>query len=69
MRALKKYNGTECSRRMLGLMDAGHINPTDFRRIVLLNKVAVSQIADFTRRSDEPDDLPRRQQRTNRAHP
>ena len=47
VRALKKYNGIECSRRMLGLMDAGHINPTDFRRIVLLNKVAVSQIADF----------------------
>jgi hypothetical protein len=47
VRALKKYNGIECSRRMLGLMDAGHINPTDFRRIVLLNKVAASQIADF----------------------
>lgn len=47
VRALKKYNGTECSRRMLGLMDAGHINPADFRRIVLLNKVAASQIADF----------------------
>lgn len=32
---------------MLGLVHAGRINPTDFRRIGLLNKVAVSQIADF----------------------
>jgi hypothetical protein len=47
LRALKKYNGIECSRRMLGLMDAGYINLTEFRRIVLLNKVRANQIADF----------------------
>jgi hypothetical protein len=47
VRALKKYNGIECSRRMLGLLDAGHINPNQFRRIVLLNKVPATQIADF----------------------
>ena len=47
VRALKKYNGIECSRRMLGLLEAGRINPADFRRIVLLNKVPATQIADF----------------------
>jgi hypothetical protein len=47
VRALKKYNGVECSRRLLGILDAGHINRTDFRRVVFLNKVPVSQIADF----------------------
>ena len=47
VRALKKYNGAECSRRMLGLLDAGHIKPADFRRLVLLNKVPATKIADF----------------------
>lgn len=47
VRALKKYNGAECSRRLLGILDAGHINQTDFRRVVLLNKVPVRQIPDF----------------------
>jgi hypothetical protein len=45
--ALKKYNGAECSRRMLGILDAGHLNPTEFRRIVLLNKMSASGIDEF----------------------
>lgn len=45
--ALKKYNGVECSRRMLSILDSGHINQTEFRRIVLFNKLPASQINDF----------------------
>ncbi len=45
--ALKKYNGVECSRRMLGILDSGHMNKTEFRRIVLCNKLPASQINDF----------------------
>jgi hypothetical protein len=45
--ALKKYNGAECSRRMLGIMDAGHINASDFRRFVLLNKLPSSRIDEY----------------------
>ena len=45
--ALKKYNGVECSRRMLSILDSGHINRTEFRRIVLFNKLPASQINDF----------------------
>lgn len=45
--ALLKYNGTECSRRMLGLLDAKHINATDFRRVMFFNKLTSSQITDF----------------------
>jgi hypothetical protein len=47
VKALLKYNGTECSRRMLGLLDANHINATDFRRVMFFNKLASSQIRDF----------------------
>lgn len=45
--ALLKYNGTECSRRMLGILDANHMNRTDFRRVMFFNKLAASQITDF----------------------
>lgn len=45
--ALRKYNGVECSRRMLALLDAGVMNRTDFRRMVLLNKMPASQLAQF----------------------
>lgn len=45
--ALKKYNGIECSKRMLAMLDAGHLSRSEFRRIVLLNKVPASQISDF----------------------
>ena len=45
--ALKKYNGVECSRRMLSILDSGHINRAEFRRIVLYNKLPASQINDF----------------------
>lgn len=47
IKALLKYNGSECSRRMLGLLDANHLNPTEFRRVMFFNKLAVSQITDF----------------------
>lgn len=47
MNAFKKYNGVECSRRMLGILDSGHMNMTEFRRIVLCNKLPASQINDF----------------------
>lgn len=45
--ALRRYNGTECSRRMLQLLDAGHINRTEFRRVVLLNKIPANKIDQF----------------------
>jgi hypothetical protein len=45
--ALKKYNGIECSRRMLAMLDAGHLNRTDFRRIMFFNKLAVTDIREF----------------------
>lgn len=45
--ALRRYNGLECSRRMLSIHDAGHINRTDFRRIMFFNKIPASQIDDF----------------------
>ena len=45
--ALKKYNGVECSRRMLGILDAGHVNQTEFRRIMFFNKIPTSQINDY----------------------
>lgn len=45
--ALRKYNGAECSRRMLTLLDAGQINRADFCRIMFFNKLKSSQIDDF----------------------
>ncbi|WP_296605113.1 hypothetical protein [Nocardioides sp.] len=45
--ALRKYNGTECSRRMLAVLDAGHLNRAEFRRIMFFNKIPASQIDDF----------------------
>jgi hypothetical protein len=45
--ALKKYNGIECSRRMLAMLDAGQLGKTDFRRIMFFNKIASSQINEF----------------------
>ena len=45
--ALRKYNGTECSRRMLGLLDAGHINRADFCRVMFSNKLKPAQINDY----------------------
>lgn len=37
MNALKKFNGQECSRRMLALYDAGTIKQGDFCRIMFSN--------------------------------
>ena len=45
--ALKRYNGSECSRRMLAMLDAGNLNRTEFRRIMFFNKIAVTDIRKF----------------------
>ena len=45
--ALKKYNGIECSRRMLGVLDSGHLNAAEFRRIMFYNKIPASHISEF----------------------
>jgi len=37
MNALKKYNGLECSRRMLALYDSASLNKTDFCRVMFSN--------------------------------
>jgi Zn-dependent peptidase ImmA (M78 family) len=37
MNALRKYNGYECSRRMLALYDAGTIKTSDFCRVMFSN--------------------------------
>lgn len=37
MNALRKYNGHECSRRMLALYDAGTIKTSDFCRVMFSN--------------------------------
>ncbi len=37
MNALRKYNGHECSRRMLALYDAGTIRTSDFCRVMFSN--------------------------------
>lgn len=37
MNALRKYNGNECSRRMLALYDAGTIKTSDFCRVMFSN--------------------------------
>ena len=45
--ALRKYNGAECSRRMLALLDSGAIGRRDFCRIMFSNKLKPAQINDF----------------------
>ena len=45
--ALRKYNGIQSSKRMLAMLDAGQINSAEFRRVVFLNKLPASQIANF----------------------
>ena len=45
--ALKKYNGVECSRRMLTMLDAGLINRSEFRRVMFANKLPVTHIEQF----------------------
>lgn len=45
--ALRKYNGAECSRRMLALLDSGSIGRSDFCRVMFSNKLKSSQIDDF----------------------
>ncbi|WP_344151703.1 hypothetical protein [Nocardioides koreensis] len=45
--ALRKYNGTEFSRRMVHQLDRGAISQGEFRRVVLLNKLKATQIQQF----------------------
>ena len=45
--ALRNYNGVECSRRMLAMLDTGKLSSADFRRIVFFNKIAISKISEF----------------------
>jgi hypothetical protein len=45
--AVRKYAGTEYSRRMLGALDRGALTPGDFCRIVALNKITPPQIAEL----------------------
>jgi hypothetical protein len=44
---LRNYNGVECSRRMLAMLDSGAISRADFRRVVFLNKISASQLREF----------------------
>ena len=46
--ALKKYNGLECSRRMLNVLDAGRISHGDFCRVMFSNTMRTkAQVNDF----------------------
>lgn len=46
--ALKKYNGLECSRRMLNILDAGGISHRDFCRVMFSNTMRTkAQVNDF----------------------
>lgn len=46
--ALKKYNGIECSRRMLAILDSGGISRGDFCRVMFSNTLRTNrQINDF----------------------
>jgi len=46
--ALKKYNGLECSRRMLNILDTGGISHGDFCRVMFSNTMRTrAQVNDF----------------------
>ncbi len=45
--AQKKYNGLECSRRMLRLLDSGHMNAAEFCRVMFANRLRPAQIYEF----------------------
>lgn len=46
--ALKKYNGLECARRMLNILDAGGISHGDFCRVMFSNTMRTkAQVNDF----------------------
>lgn len=46
--ALKKYNGLECSRRMLSILDGGGISHGDFCRVMFSNTMRTkAQVNDF----------------------
>lgn len=45
--ALRRYNGNECSRRMLAQLDSGQINAKDFCRVMFSNKLRPHQINEF----------------------
>ncbi|MCU1471022.1 MAG: hypothetical protein JWQ39_2171 [Glaciihabitans sp.] len=45
--ALRNYNGIQCSRRMLAMLDAGRLSATEFRRIMFFNKLTTAHIREF----------------------
>lgn len=45
--ALRNYNGVQCSRRLLAMLDAGKLSRAEFRRIVFFNKIPASKINEF----------------------
>jgi hypothetical protein len=45
--AIRRYNGTEFSKRMVHQLDAGKIGASDFCRVVALNKLKPAQIGEF----------------------
>jgi hypothetical protein len=45
--AVRRYNGTEFSRRMVQQLDAGRLSAKDFCRVVTLNRLKPSQIGEF----------------------
>lgn len=45
--SLRRYNGTEFSRRMLEFLDEKRISHSEFRRIVFLNKIPLDMLNDF----------------------
>jgi hypothetical protein len=47
--AIRKYNGAECSRRMLALLDSGDLSVAQFRRVVCFNKISTRDIPEFRR--------------------
>lgn len=45
--AIRRYNGTEFSKRMVQQLEAGRISAKEFCQLVALNKLKPAQIADF----------------------
>lgn len=45
--AIRRYNGTEFSRRMVQQLDAGRLSAKDFCRVVALNRLKPAQIGEF----------------------
>lgn len=46
---LRAYNGAECSRRMLALLDAGAVKPAEFVRVMFSNKLRKHDVDQYRR--------------------